>query len=180
MAICKICNVRKGKRECKDLSSYVCSQCCGAIREREECEGCPYFEPSGFERSRYGEVPRYSIKVMADDFSLNFQSRVIEDAISYFDRNSNWEISDAVPKKALELLMDKLHFNQEGTNDESDPAKILYTYLLEAINMDLANLNTTDKVKMISTVYASIKRHDVSGKRGYLDFIKAFFHGRVM
>jgi hypothetical protein len=35
MAKCAACNLRKGKRNCPAFGSVICSQCCGAKREKE-------------------------------------------------------------------------------------------------------------------------------------------------
>lgn len=58
---CVICNIRKGKRFCVKEEDYICSKCCGLIRDPQLCPNdCPYFG-SLTEKKGQEELPIYKV-----------------------------------------------------------------------------------------------------------------------
>jgi len=58
---CVICNIRKGKRFCVKEDDFVCSKCCGIIRDPQLCPNdCPYLF-SVTEKKKAGEWPLYRV-----------------------------------------------------------------------------------------------------------------------
>ncbi len=58
---CIICNTRKGKRFCVKEDDYICSKCCGLIRDPQLCPNdCPYFG-SLTEKKGKEELPLYKV-----------------------------------------------------------------------------------------------------------------------
>jgi len=58
---CVICNVRKGKRFCVKENDFICSRCCGLIRDTQLCPNdCPYLG-SLIEKKETGELPIYKV-----------------------------------------------------------------------------------------------------------------------
>lgn len=58
---CVICNVRKGKRFCVKENEFICSRCCGLIRDPQLCPNdCPYLS-SLTEKEEVGELPLYKV-----------------------------------------------------------------------------------------------------------------------
>jgi hypothetical protein len=58
---CVICNFRKGKRFCVKENDFICSRCCGLIRDTQLCPSdCPYIS-SLTEKKEKGELPIYKV-----------------------------------------------------------------------------------------------------------------------
>ncbi|NCO56345.1 MAG: hypothetical protein COZ21_05075 [Bacteroidetes bacterium CG_4_10_14_3_um_filter_31_20] len=173
MAICAICNTRKGKRKCIDSDTFVCSQCCGSTRNTEKCTGCEFNNPTGFEKNPYISVPGFSIKQMADNISLQNFSEVIENEICKFDYEHNMQLKDDIALHVLELLLDKFYFKKEIIPGENELLNEFYNMIIWAISKNLQGVSQNDIAKILKTIYASVKRHTL-GKREYFDFILKF------
>ena len=174
MALCAICYTRIGKRKCVDSNIFVCSQCCGSTRNVEKCTGCEYNEPTGFEKNSYTGVPGFSIKQMADDNTLQRYSDAIEGAICKFDYEHNLQLKDELALRVLELLIDKFYFKKDVIPGENELLNKLYNNLIWVISKNLKAVSDSDITKIVKTIYASVKRHTLLGKREYLNFILAY------
>jgi hypothetical protein len=58
---CVICNARKGKRFCVKENDFICSRCCGLIRDPQLCPNdCPYIG-SLTEKEEASKLPLYKV-----------------------------------------------------------------------------------------------------------------------
>jgi len=58
---CVICNARKGKRVCVKENEFICSRCCGLIRDPQLCPNDCLFLSSLAEKKEVGELPLYKV-----------------------------------------------------------------------------------------------------------------------
>ena len=61
MKKCVICNIRKGKRFCVKEDDFVCSKCCGLIRDPQLCPNDCQYLFSETEKKKAGELPLYRV-----------------------------------------------------------------------------------------------------------------------
>lgn len=177
MAKCCLCKIRKGKRECIAMASFICTQCCGIWRTEEKCKGCFSFRTEK-KRRNYNSTPQFSLKVMSDDFDLQDSANVIESAICQFDVEQDRGIDDHNALRIMELLLDKYHFNDTVLDFTSGLEEAGFRLVDDAIRGELGTLSTENLSRIIATIYHSIKRR-TAGRREYLEFIHNYVGVRI-
>lgn len=172
MAKCTICNSRKGKRKCKTSGTFICSLCCGGSREQEKCEGCSFFRSATADRN-YRSVPNYSTKAMAASVELEGIADVIETALCRVWVADGENVNDRTAARLVELMLDRLHFNDEG-QPIADPALAAGHQLFSRmIDKELSHVPAEKLVKVLAAVYRSIQRRTIGGS-SYLEFVSRF------
>jgi hypothetical protein len=76
------------------------------------------------------------------------------------------------------LLLDHYHFNDNELKFKNELEEDGFSFINSVIENDLKNISKEQIVKIIGTIYRSIKRH-TSGRREYLDFIQQHVGLRV-
>ena len=76
--------------------------------------------------------------------------------------------------RVLELLIDKFYFKKDVIPGENELLNKLYNNLIWVISKNLKAVSDSDITKIVKTIYASVKRHTLLGKREYLNFILAY------
>jgi hypothetical protein len=177
MAKCTKCNSRKGKRKCLATDTFICSLCCGESRTAETCQGCSYYKDPRLIRN-YKSAPHFSLNMMSNLNSLQDQANVIESAFCSLDDEleNNFNDNDAI--RLAELLLDHYHFNDNELKFKNELEGDGFSFINSVIENDLKNISKEQIVKIIGTIYRSIKRH-TSGRREYLDFIQQHVGLRV-
>ena len=172
MAKCTLCKSRKGKRKCLITGTFICSLCCAESRNIDQCEGCSFYKDPQLNRS-YGKVPSFPLKMMENHQELQDNANAIESAICHFDKNQDADINDSVVLRIVELLMDKYFFNDKVLNFGSRLEQDGFYSVDECLKEDLEDLPAEELIKIIGTIYRSVKRH-TKGGREYLDFIHKY------
>ena len=170
MAKCKICNSRKGKRECVNDNKLICSECCGSIRNEKLCTGCSYYSPPA---RRYQDISHFSVVEMESNFELQVLSNAIERSLCLFDDNYYKSLNDLIMIKLLELLLDKYHFKDENLLFDNDLIKTGFLLVDEVIQKQLKNVDETKIVKVIGVIRFVAKRR-TTGRREYLTIIHEY------
>jgi len=189
MAKCAFCNSRKGKRNCPALVGQVCSQCCGAYKQKKiECPAdCFYLSKS----NQYFTEKQEAHKV--SDFEREMNS-VIGNEDRYLDVMQNIEFaiykvcgeddyySDHDVQTALEYLLEM------GKAQLDIPAKFLteplpqVEIIIDAIDNVLklrdkvgAREDMLSRLKCVYRILDSVKTHyDSHDDRSYIEFIGQF------
>ena len=176
MAICSICQSRKGKRKCLK-GGVVCSQCCGETRGPETCTGCSFFT-GGATRKNYRSVPYYETSQLANSFGLQDVSNVIESTLCAFDVQGNGQFTDQTAMRLIELLLDVHHFKEASPVIENQTLGALFAEMGQIIAQDMAEVDEQELVKVLASVYRSIQRR-TNGGSAYLNFIRDYVGPRV-
>lgn len=172
MAKCSICMKVKGKRKCMAFAGVVCSFCCGTSRREASCSGCSFYKIAADIR-RYDKTPYFGTQHMAESQELQDAGNVIEGAMCGFDHAQNLTIKDGFYKNVIERLLDRYVFDDQALSFSDDLEKEAFSFVDSAMSEDLSDVPPEILVKVIGTVYRSIKRHanDNYGARDYIDFV---------
>ena len=177
MAKCAICNQRKGKRICQMTDGVVCSLCCGQNRNPDSCAGCEFLKDPAQSR-RYSSVPRFSTSEMDMDLDKQQWTNAIESAIVAFDLEKNRQLQDADLLRILELLLDKLYFDDDQAEWDDRVKKEGYGDVIATIMEDCEEADPTELIKCIGIVRHVAKRRS-RGRREQLDFLHHYVGPRV-
>ena len=177
MAKCPLCDSRKGKRKCLVADALICSLCCGQTRKKETCVGCPFYTETGSKR-KYGDIPRYTTRRMEADFELQDYSNAIEGALCAFDTEMKKTITDDVPIRILELLLDKYYFKDPTIECDDDVIEKGFTYVDRVIHEDMPTLPAETLVKVLAVIHFVAKRRSRGG-REYLTVINMYVGNRI-
>jgi len=189
MAKCSLCNTRKGKRNCPGLIGVICSQCCGAEREKTiKCpEDCFYLGRAKqyfTERQEAQKISNFDHEMAStignEDKHLDVLQN-IEFAIYNICKN-DFSITDRHVQTALEYLLDM------GRAKLDLPAKFLTEPLpkvksiIDAVDKVIqlrdsmgAREDLVTRLKCVYRVLDSVKTHfDSQEQRSYINFIGQF------
>lgn len=110
---------------------------------------------------------------MTDNSELEYAANVIEGAICGFDLSQKHVTNDMFYESTMQRLLDLYHFRDETLSFTDNMEKEGTTFIEAAIRKDLPTVPDEILVKIIGTVYRSIKRHNNGGRnsREYIDFI---------
>jgi len=169
MAKCLICNSRKGKRKCIVHEGLVCSLCCGESRSFDKCDGCSYYNDTKLIRN-YKKVPHFPLSRMSNEITLQDQANVIESAICQFDDEQKGTLNDNNIIRIVELLLNRYHFKDEKLAISNKLEENGFISIARAIKEDLSSLSSEELIKLLGTIYRSVRRHNGSS-REYIDFI---------
>ncbi len=171
VAKCATCDSRKGKRKCQANGAWICSQCCGEIRDPATCTGCSFFKSAAACRN-YRKVPHFSTEQMSEDLDLQSIANVIESAFCTFDV----ELHDFTDKKAsqiLEAFFDVCHFYQPEPSFTDPEVKGLYEKMVRIVGEALDDVPAEQLVGVMASIYRSIQRRTLGGRQ-YLSFVQQY------
>lgn len=171
MAICSICNARKGKRKCLK-GGVVCSQCCGETRAPETCTGCSFFD-GATKKKNYRAVPYFETAELSNSVVFEHIARVIESTLCFFDVREEGQFTDKTAMRLVELLLDVHHFKEAQPEIENDALATMFAEMRRIIARDLQTVAEEDLVKALAAVYRSIQRR-TNGGQAYLMFIRRY------
>ena len=175
MSKCNICNSRKGKRKCKSRDGFICSECCGAIRQPEHCQGCVFYQSSA---RNYRQLPRYSKEDMSSSPNLQQIAFPVESSLCVFDRESGHTLSDEQAIDIIETVLDVICFG-DSLQDHTDKIERLgFQNVLASIMRKLDKFDKADAAKVIPTVW-HLAKNRASGGRHHMDFLQATFGSRL-
>ncbi|WP_028580310.1 hypothetical protein [Desulfogranum japonicum] len=172
MAKCLTCESRKGKRKCQANGAWICSKCCGEIRDAATCTGCSFFSGSA-EKKNYRKVPFYGTEQMSTSIELQSVGQVVESIFCTFDVETQGNFTDRTALQLLEAFFDVHHFEGAG-HSLTDPAlREHYEKMSSIIEEELRDVPWEQIVKVMASVYRSIQRR-TNGGREYLSFVQRF------
>ena len=172
MAKCLMCNRVKGKRECQIVGGLVCSLCCGTTRNEKDCVGCEYYKSPQSTR-KYNKVPSYRPIDMDGNERLENISEHIESAFCTIDKYYKYELTDEIPKKILERLLDKYHFRDEKLVFNSIIVEKGFNYIEDIITKYRLLDDVDTLIKVIGVIHFVLVRRS-RGNREYLKIIHKY------
>lgn len=194
MAKCAKCNKRKGKRYCAALGDYLCSLCCGLLREKEiHCpQTCSFFEKhSTYHEERIIEKKQASVpkRILPEDDILRDERMAwlafhIEAPLMEYARRKE-TFTDREAFLSLEYAREKiekekkiLFMPDERSQPKNETGEAIYQsiercrYEKKIIIPGVAEIYTQDeKIRCLERIMLSIQlatRGNLEG-RGYLN-----------
>lgn len=175
MAKCLICNSKKGKRKCLISDGFICSYCCGLIRQADQCSGCPYYQAP---KRKYQEIPRYSIQEMETDLDLQSYSNAIESALCAYDANLADPLHDNEAIKIIERLLDKYYFNDDSIQESNSRILNGFYELDKVVYEDLKDIDNQILVQILALIWF-VARRRTKFEREYMTFIQKYVGPRI-
>lgn len=177
LAKCPICNTKKGKRRCLAVDGYVCTLCCGKTRKAEACQGCSFYKEPALP-PKYDQVPAYTVRQMSNSMDLQVWSNAIEGAICAFDRDTGGTITDDVPIRIMELLLDNYYFKEEVLAFDNELIEKGFYQVNQAIQDDIEEASIENIIKVLGVLYFVAKRR-TQGGREYLKIVNNYVGLRI-
>ena len=170
MAKCVECSKRKAKRLCSVRDGWICSQCCGTLREADTCGDCTFYKPPARD---YDSLPRCSTADMEASDRLLQIAYPIEGGLCALDRSLDFGLNDAQAIEIIELLLDLYAFDDslESLADRIQPLGC--ESLLKRIQRELIAFPREDIAKVLGAVRFVARRRARHG-RDHLDHLQAF------
>lgn len=173
MAKCSVCNTRKGKRQCNREKGWICSECCGGIRQVEHCQGCGYYRQSRPKR-HYADIPRFSTEEMESDFRLQSYADSIEGALCFWDHSHERSLRDESMLNIVEMLIDKYFYDDSETSSIDDALlREGYDIVGRAISEDMADVPLDTLVKILGVIHF-VARRRTRGGREHFDVLQRY------
>ena len=175
MAKCPICKSRKGKRKCLISDSFICSLCCGNIRNAETCLECSYYQKP---KRKYNEVPAYTVSEMDGNIELASYGNAVEGALCSYDIENGNKLRDSDAIRMIELLIDMYHFKDNQVEVDSQIIANGVKFLDDVIRDDLKGVDNEIIVKILGVIRFVAKRRTNTG-REYMKIIHQYVGQRI-
>ena len=176
MAKCPVCNVSKGKRNCRIREAWVCPQCCATNRDAEKCGDCGFFKPPSRD---YNHLPRYNTGEMEDSDERQQISFPIEAAVCSLDREREFKLRDSQAIAIFELLLDIYAFGDSKEKLANRIDELGCASVVELVEKELRAVDRGEIVKVLGAVHFVARRRNIGG-RHHMDVLETHcgaFHG---
>ncbi len=172
---CPVCQSKKGKRSCLLTTTCICSLCCGNSRQFQTCQNCEFYKPPVRD---YKRIPSYRPEEMDGYLEREKIANTIESAISTFDLKTKDTLSDEVPIRIIELLLDLFHFKDTHQPVKNEIIEAGFQFVLKSIQKELKKIPEQELIKILGAIYFVATRR-TKGQRQYLNIIRQYVRFNV-